>query len=583
MLLVAALQLMLVGPLGASVLPVDWPLRLSHLRTDMPSVYALDGGDTSARVGQFIIERGDRFASAGDLKAAEFLFRRVQKRSRRFDLKLEASTKLLRIKELQLQLEQGMVHALADEQRLRIDSTLQRALALLLNGRVEQACKYCSSGERISLWKSELETAPDAADTLMSLLTVCRKFRAVYEILKGGFTRFQLEFSPSIALAGGIAFTYASARSEGKRRARLERQARRYWSSLDLWLQDQHTSVTDRQLYRGTLDPWVQIIYAKGRAEEHSHSLPSWAHVQGTGGWQILSDQRVECDFPWAAISGSSHVEICSDCSPEIFLLNFVDAGKPVIMQNSDFRDTQLLAEWSRERMLQAFGDSSLMVSASTDIVPRQWVADCRYKSSLGDDCSTLHARDAFYFQKRWRVRDFVQQAYVPAARHNSSECRIHRGVGGTEPFAFTPLRSLCSDEYAAAMCPSLREEALMPWLRRFIPAEEPVGSGYSDRWDSTFLSLGPSGSGVYFHLHGATLHMQLYGRKKWFIFPPKVFYGPTVGSLKFWAKNVKSQLPMPPLELVQYPGEVFYLPAGWPHATLNIDDAVGFAVQIED
>ena len=36
------------------------------------------------------------------------------------------------------------------------------------------------------------------------------------------------------------------------------------------------------------------------------------------------------------------------------------------------------------------------------------------------------------------------------------------------------------------------------------------------------------------------------------------------------------------PLECVQGPGELLYVPSGWAHATINLDECVGLAVEFE-
>ena len=36
------------------------------------------------------------------------------------------------------------------------------------------------------------------------------------------------------------------------------------------------------------------------------------------------------------------------------------------------------------------------------------------------------------------------------------------------------------------------------------------------------------------------------------------------------------------PLECMQNAGDVLYIPSGWGHATINIDESIGFAVEFE-
>ena len=146
-------------------------------------------------------------------------------------------------------------------------------------------------------------------------------------------------------------------------------------------------------------------------------------------------------------------------------------------------------------------------------------------------------------------------------------------------------------------------------------------------------LSLGPTRSGLPFHLHGETWLGLVHGKKRWFVYPPG--YAPpqsierTYNPLKSvfnWYETYYKQLslldPPPlesitkssisrsnsndfsnrgeddvdsdskdqhkeehsghrPLECVQLPGDVIYLPKAWSHMTLNIGEAIGIGGQV--
>uniref|UniRef100_A0A1X7VSF6 JmjC domain-containing protein n=1 Tax=Amphimedon queenslandica TaxID=400682 RepID=A0A1X7VSF6_AMPQE len=100
------------------------------------------------------------------------------------------------------------------------------------------------------------------------------------------------------------------------------------------------------------------------------------------------------------------------------------------------------------------------------------------------------------------------------------------------------------------------------------VPGLEPVIS---------FGLAGP-GTGVPFHIHGPTFAETIYGRKRWFLYSPKVrpLFDPN-GSTLDWLTNTYFSLPINerPLECVLQPGEVLYFPAYWWHATLNVDASV--------
>ena len=99
-------------------------------------------------------------------------------------------------------------------------------------------------------------------------------------------------------------------------------------------------------------------------------------------------------------------------------------------------------------------------------------------------------------------------------------------------------------------------------------------------------FSLGPASAGAYFHAHTAAWNGLVYGRKRWFLFPPlSVPYGPESGlSMPQWVREVYDKpgaLRVRPLECVQQAGEVMFVPAEWHHGILNLEDSVGVAVQM--
>ncbi|XP_075755320.1 jmjC domain-containing protein 8 isoform X3 [Pelodiscus sinensis] len=91
--------------------------------------------------------------------------------------------------------------------------------------------------------------------------------------------------------------------------------------------------------------------------------------------------------------------------------------------------------------------------------------------------------------------------------------------------------------------------------------------------------SLGSgSGSGVPFHWHGPGYSEVIYGRKRWFLYPPEKTpeFHPNKTTLS-WLLDTYPFLPPEdrPVECTIRPGEVLYFPDRWWHATLNLDTSV--------
>ncbi|XP_031698307.1 jmjC domain-containing protein 8, partial [Anarrhichthys ocellatus] len=96
----------------------------------------------------------------------------------------------------------------------------------------------------------------------------------------------------------------------------------------------------------------------------------------------------------------------------------------------------------------------------------------------------------------------------------------------------------------------------------------------------SAALSFGIAGpgSGVPFHWHGPGFSEVIYGRKRWFLYPPdkEPHFHPNRTTLS-WVTETYPHLPEEeaPLECTISPGEVLYFPDRWWHATLNLDTSV--------
>ncbi|XP_075624250.1 jmjC domain-containing protein 8 isoform X2 [Balearica regulorum gibbericeps] len=94
----------------------------------------------------------------------------------------------------------------------------------------------------------------------------------------------------------------------------------------------------------------------------------------------------------------------------------------------------------------------------------------------------------------------------------------------------------------------------------------------------SPAYSFGIAGSGVPFHWHGPGFSEVIFGRKRWFLYPPDKtpHFHPNETTLA-WLHHTYPALPPAerPLECTLRPGEVLYFPDRWWHATLNLDTSV--------
>lgn len=92
---------------------------------------------------------------------------------------------------------------------------------------------------------------------------------------------------------------------------------------------------------------------------------------------------------------------------------------------------------------------------------------------------------------------------------------------------------------------------------------------------------IGPEGSGSPVHFHIDAVNIAIVGRKRWFLFPP----GERLWCVKpaaTWMFEDYRHLPNPPIEILQEPGDIVYVPADWGHAVVNLEDSVAVAFELK-
>ncbi|XP_055265034.1 jmjC domain-containing protein 8 isoform X1 [Moschus berezovskii] len=91
-------------------------------------------------------------------------------------------------------------------------------------------------------------------------------------------------------------------------------------------------------------------------------------------------------------------------------------------------------------------------------------------------------------------------------------------------------------------------------------------------------FGIAGAGSGVPFHWHGPGFSEVIYGRKRWFLYPPEKTpeFHPNKTTLAWLRDTYPALTPSArPLECTIQAGEVLYFPDRWWHATLNLDTSV--------
>ena len=125
----------------------------------------------------------------------------------------------------------------------------------------------------------------------------------------------------------------------------------------------------------------------------------------------------------------------------------------------------------------------------------------------------------------------------------------------------------------------SLVERHLPSFLQATVPSEWLDGR-------SVQFAVGPSGSGAPVHYHKAAINTLVYGRKQWWISPPRDAAFSNVPAADYIAADGPAgaeRAGRVVLRCVQRPGDFLYLPDYWGHATLNHEASVSVASEFRE
>jgi len=225
----------------------------------------------------------------------------------------------------------------------------------------------------------------------------------------------------------------------------------------------------------------------------------------------------------------------------------------PLILENltSTWRAP---SQWTRPRVLKALGNLTVSAGIPANIADRGALLPAGSKQ-LQDGSVELPLHDLL---QRWQKQDkrlFLFQG--------------DRGVGGSTCNSLECLLTAHSNSTGEA-------EYEVP--RIFRSKKHPDRS-----MDSLIASVGASGQGLPLHGHGGGWLSLVRGRKLWLLYWPGN-PGPDSSAqdlLKLYRRNSPNEV-APPFFCVQEPGETVVVPHLWPHATMNIGDAIGVAGQVK-
>ena len=224
-----------------------------------------------------------------------------------------------------------------------------------------------------------------------------------------------------------------------------------------------------------------------------------------------------------------------ADISAEEFISEFVLKSKPVVLRGVA-SDWALRRRWTKQHFTEKYGDVPFSASA----IP--------YGSSFG-------LRD--------HVRTLAQYIdALPTLRRAANESAVDPTyVFDTKAMLETRFREVAEDVEVPP--PFLRSDA----FKDLVVEGAIVRQFY----------LGPAYSGAPVHFHSDAWNVLAFGLKRWSLFPPSKSFYSKIPAYRFFREHLAEY---EPLECMQYPGDVVYVPLHWGHAVLNAQDSIGLAVE---
>lgn len=276
-------------------------------------------------------------------------------------------------------------------------------------------------------------------------------------------------------------------------------------------------------------DEWLRRVRAAKRAARSELSVSG-------GDWKRRRHANSDV-LSTTGVTDSLERVHWKDLSAEQFAEKYESKKQPVVITGV-CDDWPACAAWTEERLLAKYGDHKFKVGSDDD-----------------------------GYAVRLKLEHFLR--YMHDANHSQDDSPLYIFDGS---FAEKRGSKHMRRDYSI---PSFFEEDLMHF------------AGESRRPPYRWFVMGPARSGSYIHvdpLATSAWNALIHGRKRWALFPPgtpKALLQPKGPDLEreavSWFRNVHpstQQHDWPgakPIDVIQNPGEIMYVPGGWWHTVMNL------------
>ena len=246
------------------------------------------------------------------------------------------------------------------------------------------------------------------------------------------------------------------------------------------------------------------------------------------GGW---NDSPFE--LPTSLTEDKCGFDVVKDINDEEFLYEYLTLQRPVIVRNAMKSKVMknLLRKWQRDQFVKEYGK----LQFKEVVVP--------YAESFGYNDGTNKSTNLQGF-----IAKMDQLFQMGMNEYPSQPSYIFEPIKDNSPLLndFT-LSSILDPEYTHISISQIQ------------------------------FYIGPALSGAPGHFHRSAWNVLIYGKKRWFLYPPTEAFYSRQHVWSWWQQQSK---PTGAMECIQYPGDLVFVPDMWGHAVLNLQESVGLAAE---
>ena len=295
----------------------------------------------------------------------------------------------------------------------------------------------------------------------------------------------------------------------------------------------------DNRWFADEFSKAIQVQMPFGCGGPPTHYMPRLKEGFSTGGWLPSGVQ-----LPGKLTSEKCDIDVIGyEATAEQLVLHYLSLQKPVLIRNAANSKSmkKLFTAWQRDKLEKQYGK----LKFKEVLVP--------YAESFGYDHTHITLKE--FLQKMADLNEEQQQA------KNVLDLPPPTYIFQTVPAANSRLM----------------EHFVLPNVLNVSVTEIAL--------DKIQFYVGGALSGAPPHFHRSAWNLLVYGRKRWFIFPPKYAFYTKKHVWDWWKSRYSSGRGKDnesgkewAWECVQYPGDMIVLPDMWGHAVINLQESVGVA-----